>query len=58
MVVCCYILYNMILGVKDFNLETLTIQLELRNKINVNDVPSGRKSNGRVPMGQTTKNEV
>jgi hypothetical protein len=48
----------MILGVKDFNLETLTIQLELRNKINVNDVPSGRKSNGRVPMGQTTKNEV
>jgi hypothetical protein len=52
-VVCCCILHNMILGVKDFNL-----QLELRNKINVNDVPSGRKSNGRVPMGQTADNEV
>ncbi len=52
-VVCCCIIYNMILEVQDFNLETLTIQLELRNKINVNDVPSGRKSNGRVPMGQT-----
>jgi hypothetical protein len=48
----------MILGVKDFNVATLTIQLELRNKINVNDVPSGRKSNGRVPMGQTANNEV
>jgi hypothetical protein len=45
--------------VKDFNLETLMIQSELRNKINVNDVPSGRKSNGRVPMGQTADdNEV
>jgi hypothetical protein len=48
----------MILGVKDFNLETLTIQLELRNEINVNDVSNGRKSNGRVRMGQTTNNEV
>jgi hypothetical protein len=46
------------LELKDFNLETLTIQLKLRNKINVNDVPSGRKSNGRVPMGQTADNEV
>ncbi len=55
---CCCILYNMILEVKDFKLETSMIQLELKNKINVNDVPSRRKSNGRVPIGQTAHNEV
>ncbi len=38
--------YNIILGGKDLGLETLMIQLELENKVNIDDVIDGRKGNG------------
>jgi hypothetical protein len=37
-VVCCWILYNMILGGKDFDMDTLLTQLELENFVNRIDV--------------------
>ncbi len=38
--------YNIILTGKDLGLETLMIQLEFENKVNIDDVIGGRKGNG------------
>ncbi len=51
MVVCCCILYNMILGGKDIDPETLMIQLELENKANVDNVLNKKEGNGRIFVG-------